>query len=223
MEQDGTLGKAIRNARKDMSYTLEELGEKIGVTHAFLSRIENNKVKPSDKLLNKIANELDPFDSKDLRNEFNILSGKYDNIDTANVFFNEIKSSGRLEIKKYGNNRSNTTLVEKPFYKLNYLFENDYKVFYDIKTSILGEKIATIEVPDEILDKIYQKINLTILEYIKEYPFLLKSIENPDVLNDFSISEQKKRDELINHVKYMNLNDSMEKLMNILVSQDRLI
>ncbi|WP_256088104.1 helix-turn-helix domain-containing protein [Staphylococcus haemolyticus] len=52
---------------------MEELGKKIGVTHAFLSRVENNKANPSDELLKKIAGALDPFNSADLLNEFKIL------------------------------------------------------------------------------------------------------------------------------------------------------
>ncbi|WP_322560243.1 helix-turn-helix domain-containing protein, partial [Staphylococcus haemolyticus] len=51
MNQEGTLGSRIRELRKEYPMTLEELGDKVGVTHAFLSRVENNKVKPNDELL----------------------------------------------------------------------------------------------------------------------------------------------------------------------------
>lgn len=50
MNQEGTLGHAIKSARKNYPLTLEELGEKVGVSHAFLSRVENNKIS---KLLQK--------------------------------------------------------------------------------------------------------------------------------------------------------------------------
>ncbi|WP_240329430.1 helix-turn-helix domain-containing protein [Staphylococcus haemolyticus] len=53
MQNDGTIGYSIKKARKKYPYTLEELGKKIGVTHAFLSRVENNKANPSDELLKK--------------------------------------------------------------------------------------------------------------------------------------------------------------------------
>lgn len=42
-------------------------------------------------------------------------------------------------------------IVDKPYYKLNYLFESENKTFYDIKTSIFGEKIATVELPHDVL------------------------------------------------------------------------
>lgn len=50
MNQEGTLGNAIKSARKKYPLTLEELGGKVGVSHAFLSRVENNKITPNDKL-----------------------------------------------------------------------------------------------------------------------------------------------------------------------------
>ncbi|MCC3724033.1 helix-turn-helix domain-containing protein, partial [Staphylococcus haemolyticus] len=155
MTQEGTLGSRIRELRKDHPMTLEELGNKIGVTHAFLSRIENNKVKPNDELLQKLASVLDYNDTNDYLNEFRMLSGVFDNIDKNNPYYNELKASGRLEINNYDiRNIKTDKIVEKPYYKLNYLFENDFKVFYDIKTSVLGEKIATIEIPYDVLNSI---------------------------------------------------------------------
>ncbi len=223
MKNEGTLGFAIKRARKNYPYTLEELGSKIGVTHAFLSRVENNKATPSDELLQKIADALDPFNSSDLLNEFKILTGKFKDIDKNNELYKELKASGRLEIAQYNENINKPQLVDKPYYKLNYLFENDYKVFYDLKTSILGENIATIEIPPSMLDDIYKKINLTIIEHIKEHPYILRSIEDSSVLDDYLNKEQQKRDELTDQVKYMNLNDSMEKLMSKLVNDNDLI
>lgn len=223
MQNDGTIGSSIKKARKKYPYTLEELGKKIGVTHAFLSRVENNKATPSDELLKKIAGVLDPFNSADLLNEFKILTGKFKDIDKNNEVYKELKASGRLEMPQYNHDKSKPLLVDKPYYKLNFLFENDYRVFYDLKTSILGENIATIEIPPSMLDDIYKKINLTIIEHIKEHPYILKSIEDSSVLNDYLDKEQQKHDELIEHVKYMKLNDAMEKLMSKLVKEDDLI
>lgn len=223
MQNDGTIGSSIKKARKKYPYTLEELGKKIGVTHAFLSRVENNKATPSDELLKKIAGALDPFNSADLLNEFKILTGKFKDIDKNNEVYKELKASGRLEMPQYNYDKSKPLLVDKPYYKLNFLFENDYRVFYDLKTSILGENIATIEIPPSMLDDIYKKINLTIIEHITEHPYILKSIEDSSVLNDYSDKEQQKRDELFEYIKYMNFNDSMEKLMSKLVKEDDLI
>ncbi|UUY77399.2 helix-turn-helix domain-containing protein [Staphylococcus haemolyticus] len=223
MQNDGTIGYSIKKARKKYPYTLEELGKKIGVTHAFLSRVENNKANPSDELLKKIAGALDPFNSADLLNEFKILTGKFKDIDKNSEVYKELKASGRLEMPQYNYDKSKPLLVDKPYYKLNFLFENDYRVFYDLKTSILGENIATIEIPPSMLDEIYKKINLTIIEHIKEHPYILKSIEDSSVLNDYLKKEQQKRDELFEHIKYMNFNDSMEKLMSKMVKEDDLI
>lgn len=223
MTQEGTLGNAIRKARKHYPYTLEELGREIGVTHAFLSRVENNKATPSEELLQKIADTLDPFNNLDLLNEFKVLTGKFNNIDKNNELYKELKASGRLEIARYGENKDKAILVDKPYYKLNYLFENDYKIFYDLKTSLLGESITTIEIPPSMLDDIYKKINMIVIEHIKEHPYILKSLEDPNVLDDYLNKEQQKRDELIEYIKYMNLNDSMEKLMSKLSNEDDLI
>ena len=34
---------------------------------------------------------------------------------------------------QYNYDKSKPLLVDKPYYKLNFLFENDYRVFYDLK------------------------------------------------------------------------------------------
>ena len=111
MNQEGTLGHAIKSARKNYPLTLEELGEKVGVSHAFLSRVENNKITPNDKLLVKIANVLDFNETQDFLNEFRILAGYYDNIDENTAIFNNLKSSGRLEINRFKNEKK---IVDKP-------------------------------------------------------------------------------------------------------------
>ncbi|MEB7758505.1 helix-turn-helix domain-containing protein [Staphylococcus equorum] len=210
MKQDGTLGNAIRNARKSYPLTLEELGEKVGVTHAFLSRVENNKVIPNDELLIKIADVLDFNDSQDFLNEFRILAGIYDSIEENSSFFNDLKSSGRLEINTFNNEKK---IVENSYYKLNYLFESENKVFYDIKTSIFGEKVATVELPHDVLHQIYKLINREVIKTIKENPILLKSIENPEVIEDYQKERGKKRVEFAEYMKYLSVTDSIGDFM----------
>ncbi|HHQ7297933.1 TPA: helix-turn-helix domain-containing protein [Staphylococcus aureus] len=192
MNQEGTLGNAIKSARKKYPLTLEELGGKVGVSHAFLSRVENNKITPNDKLLVKIANVLDFNESQDFLNEFRILAGYYDNIDENTAIFNNLKSSGRLEINRFKREKK---IVDKPYYKLNYLFECEIKVFYDIKTSELGEKLVTIELPSDILHDIYKMINLEIIKTIKINSKLLYSIENPQVIEEYQKEVEKTRKE----------------------------
>lgn len=210
MKQDGTLGNAIRNARKSYPLTLEELGEKVGVTHAFLSRVENNKVIPNDELLIKIADVLDFNDSQDFLNEFRILAGIYDSIEENTSFFNDLKSSGRLEINTFNNEKK---IVENSYYKLNYLFESENKVFYDIKSSIFGEKVATVELPHDVLHQIYKLINREVIKTIKENPILLKSIENPEVIEDYQKERGKKRVEFAEYMKYLSVTDSIGDFM----------
>lgn len=210
MKQDGTLGNAIRNARKSYPLTLEELGEKVGVTHAFLSRVENNKVTPNDELLIKIADVLDFNDSQDYLNEFRILAGIYDSIEENTSFFNDLKSSGRLEINTFNNEKK---IVDNSYYKLNYLFESENKVFYDIKTSIFGEKVATVELPHDVLHQIYKLINREVIKTIKENPILLKSIQNPEVIEDYQKERSKKRTELAEYMKYLSVTDSIGEFM----------
>lgn len=49
------LGAAIRSARKRQSLTLDELSEKVGVTTAHLSYVENGKRGVSTEQLNKLG------------------------------------------------------------------------------------------------------------------------------------------------------------------------
>ncbi|MDU0435022.1 helix-turn-helix transcriptional regulator [Staphylococcus haemolyticus] len=224
MNQEGTLGNRIRELRKEYPMTLEELGNKVGVTHAFLSRVENNKVKPNDELLQKLASILDYNDSNDYLNEFRMLSGTFDNIDKNNPYYNELKASGRLEINNYDiRNVKKDKIVEKPYYKLNYLFENDFKVFYDIKTSILGEKIATIEIPYNILISIYKDINLRIIDLIKTNPELLTSVSNPEVLDEYNNNRKIQREKIFKYLQYINPNDDFEDFMREIFNDEDIL
>lgn len=220
MNQEGTLGHAIKSARKNYPLTLEELGEKVGVSHAFLSRIENNKITPNDKLLVKIANVLDFNETQDFLNEFRILAGYYDNIDENTAIFNNLKSSGRLEINRFKNEKK---IVDKPYYKLNYLLESENKVFYDIKTSELGEKLVTIELPPGILHEIYKMINLEIIKTIKNNSKLLKSIENPQVIMEYQKEMEKTRKEFTQYLEKSLSTYDIDSVMSELYDDEYLI
>ncbi|MBC3076226.1 MULTISPECIES: helix-turn-helix domain-containing protein [Bacillati] len=220
MNQEGTLGHAIKSARKNYPLTLEELGEKVGVSHAFLSRVENNKITPNDKLLVKIANVLDFNETQDFLNEFRILAGYYDNIDENTAIFNNLKSSGRLEINRFKNEKK---IVDKPYYKLNYLLESENKVFYDIKTSELGEKLVTIELPPGILHEIYKMINLEIIKTIKNNSKLLKSIENPQVIMEYQKEMEKTRKEFTEYLEKSLSTYDIDSVMSELYDDEYLI
>lgn len=53
-----TIGGRIRLLRKDaLSLTMEKFGERIGITTASLSNIENGKTNPSDQTIRSICRE----------------------------------------------------------------------------------------------------------------------------------------------------------------------
>lgn len=52
------IGDAIKARRKERGFTLKELGEIVGLTHAALSKIENGKSEPSKQTLISLAKGL---------------------------------------------------------------------------------------------------------------------------------------------------------------------
>ena len=53
-----TIGSKVQVARKMLNYSQEKLGDKAGVTQQHLSRIENDKVRPTIDTLLKLAKAL---------------------------------------------------------------------------------------------------------------------------------------------------------------------
>ena len=53
------LGQRIRHFRTARGYTLDELGERVGVTASQLSLVENGKREAKVSLLNSLAEHLD--------------------------------------------------------------------------------------------------------------------------------------------------------------------
>ena len=53
------LGKNIKNRRKQLGYTQQELADKLGISLNFMGKIEVEFSKPSLDTLIKIAEELD--------------------------------------------------------------------------------------------------------------------------------------------------------------------
>lgn len=52
------IGLRLRHARKVMGLRLRELAERVGCSESFLSKIENDKVNPSLRMLHRIVTEL---------------------------------------------------------------------------------------------------------------------------------------------------------------------
>jgi transcriptional regulator with XRE-family HTH domain len=61
MEMDNELavGGRLKHARLNVKLSLRQLADKVGCTESYLSKVENNKVKPSLPMLHKIAVTLD--------------------------------------------------------------------------------------------------------------------------------------------------------------------
>lgn len=49
------LGKKIQKRRKEMELTQEELGDKVGISRAYMGYIEQGRYAPSLEVLEKIA------------------------------------------------------------------------------------------------------------------------------------------------------------------------
>lgn len=52
------LGKKIQKRRQDIGLTQEELGEKVGISRAYMGYIEQGRYAPSLEVLEKIAKVL---------------------------------------------------------------------------------------------------------------------------------------------------------------------
>ncbi|MFL8710801.1 helix-turn-helix domain-containing protein [Clostridioides sp. GD02377] len=62
------LGERIRERRKELGITIEELAEKVGIGYNHLSNIERGRKIPSLETFIKIVNELDTTSDIILRN-----------------------------------------------------------------------------------------------------------------------------------------------------------
>ncbi|WP_018629567.1 helix-turn-helix domain-containing protein [Niabella aurantiaca] len=52
-----SLGKTLKNARELIPFTLRQVEEAVGISNAYLSQLENDKIKkPSANVLYKLAN-----------------------------------------------------------------------------------------------------------------------------------------------------------------------
>ena len=52
------LGKKIQKRRNELGYTQEELGDKVGISRAYMGYIEQGRYAPSLEVLEKIAKAL---------------------------------------------------------------------------------------------------------------------------------------------------------------------
>ncbi|MGN1167802.1 MAG: helix-turn-helix domain-containing protein [Lachnospiraceae bacterium] len=66
------LGKILKHIRIENDEVLGDMAIKIGVSSAFLSKVENGLAKPSDKVLNNVLNryQLSDLQKKELQEAF---------------------------------------------------------------------------------------------------------------------------------------------------------
>lgn len=58
-EERKNLGSRIKSARKIRQMTLQELGDKIGITKQAVSKVEMGKMQPSPRVLDLLVKTLD--------------------------------------------------------------------------------------------------------------------------------------------------------------------
>jgi len=51
-----SLGKLLRQLREEHEIGIKKLAPELGVNYTYLSKLENNKARPSDQLIERIAN-----------------------------------------------------------------------------------------------------------------------------------------------------------------------
>ena len=55
---EGRIGRSLRTRRKELGYTLSEVGRRSGLSTAFLSQLENDRARPSLSSLQRVADAL---------------------------------------------------------------------------------------------------------------------------------------------------------------------
>lgn len=87
-----TIEEKIKNLRELKNFTQDYVAEKLGITQAAYSKIENGTNKLSySKILEVEVDELLAFDSKKYFNSFNNVKGNNNGSVTINVDENDIK------------------------------------------------------------------------------------------------------------------------------------
>lgn len=92
-------GRLIQSYRKQKNMTLVELGRKTNLSHAYLSKIENNKATPSREVLKKISEILDPDGNEDLFNKLATATGKTHKVEKDSEVYKWLLKSGRIDRK----------------------------------------------------------------------------------------------------------------------------
>lgn len=112
MKQLKGYGKRIKELRKKKKWSQEFLGEKIGVTKSFISKIENESYKPNLETLNDIAKVLDVdfidlFDKKEPPKELKDAGAKWialgEELEKEGISIEQVKLWSEI-VKKHSQN-----------------------------------------------------------------------------------------------------------------------
>lgn len=204
------LGERLREIRKEKGFTLVELGKLAHVSHAYISKIENGLTIPNYKMIENIAKILDPTGEEEIENYLNALAGHSYKMDENSAVYKQLRKDGRIT----DGFKQKMTVEDKPINKLNFILENDSKVIYDLKIEKHEKAIATIILPNSLVNKIYDTINKIVLEEVTNYPYLLESIENHEVLDRYYKEKDKKYRTIEKEIKELTFEKIIKNIDN---------
>lgn len=150
------LGELVKEAREKKEYSTRKLGEKVGISHAEISRFENG-LKPNFHLipLIKICEELD-IDFVDLLT----LSGYY--IDKS-VGLYSIKFEGKEELKFETPGRSSEEALGSV---ISFLIKNDVlESIYKNTDNVIVEEITNKEKINNFYEDLSEKVECSTCEW----------------------------------------------------------
>lgn len=208
-------GKLIQRYRKQLNMTLVELGSLTNLSHAYLSKIENNKATPSLEVLKKISDVLDPNNDEELYNKLATATGKTHQVEKDSEVYKWLLKSGRIKENGLGK----IDVLDRSYFKLNYILEEGNPIVYDIKKEIEGDSLATILLTERMINKIYKAINTIVFEELSNNPELLYSIENNEIISKHIKNEEEKLHLLSESIKGLKF----EELTRLINDDDNLI
>lgn len=157
------LGESIKYFRKNSGLTLTELGKKLEVSHAYLSKVENNKVSPSLKVISDMAKIFEKDTHQDVATLFGLISENYEIVDVNSSMYKSLKDKGYIWEEKDG-----FEYLKRPYLDLEWLLsQKEAEVKYNMTIDFDGNDLVTT---NYVLRK---KDKKAILSYIESLtPFM---------------------------------------------------
>lgn len=154
-----TFGKVVREKRKERGLSLRELARRTGVSHPYLSQLENEKNKnPSLEIVIKLSSELDISLSR-LLELAGIDTTNYDSEIPTNMLslMNQLNNKELTDIQKF-NEELDETINKVADLNENGDFNNWQKKLKEIK-EILPKKIArSKKIEDDLVNILTKKV-----------------------------------------------------------------